>query len=81
MAMDPEEDGDDGHDWRDECAEKVANAQTEADLKAVSKECVPLFNKAHDREGYANFVKLVQQRGAEIKAAQSQHAVQEPAHA
>jgi hypothetical protein len=80
MAMDPEEDGDDEYDWREECAEKVANAQTEADLKAVSKECVPLFNKAHDREGYAKFVKLVQQRGAEIKAAQSQHAAQESAH-
>lgn len=69
MAMDPEEDGDGEPDWREECAEKVAGAQTEAELKAVSKECVQLFNKAHDREGYAAFVKLVQQRGAEIKHA------------
>lgn len=76
MAMDPEEDGDGESDWREECAEKVANAQTEDELKAVSKECVPLFNKAHDRDGYAEFVKLVQQRGAEIKAMKK-----EPAHA
>ena len=67
MAMDPEDD--DTPTLLDECAEKVANAETEDDLKKVSKECVPLFNKARDREGYAAFVKLVQQRGAEIKAA------------
>lgn len=78
MAMDPEDDNQGDADWRQDCADKVANAETEADLKAVSKECVPLFNKAHDREGYAAFVKLVQQRGAEIKAAKF---AQEPEHA
>lgn len=71
MAMDPEEDGEGEPDWREECAERVANAQTEAELKAVSKECVRLFNKEHDREGYAAFVKLVQQRGAEIKTGET----------
>lgn len=78
MAMDPEEDGDggEGPTLRELSEEKVANAQTEDELRAVSKECVPLFNKAHDRDGYAAFVKLVQQRGAEIKAA----AKKEPAH-
>jgi hypothetical protein len=74
MAMDPEEDGDDETDWRQECAEKVANAKTEADLKAVSKECVPLYNKARDHDGYSAFVKLVQQRGAAIKANEAEHA-------
>jgi hypothetical protein len=74
MAMDPEEEGDDDSDWRQECADKVAAAETEQDLKSVSKECVPLFNKARDRDGYAAFVKLVQQRGAEIKAKEFAHA-------
>lgn len=69
MAMDPE-DGDDGEQgWREHYAQEVANAKTESELKAVSKEAVAHFNKAKDREGYAVFVKLVQQRGAEIKAA------------
>lgn len=78
MAMDPEEDGDgeEGRSLYEACAEQVAAADTEAALRAVSKECVAKFNKAHDREGYAAFVKLVQQRGAEIKAAKP-----EPAHA
>jgi hypothetical protein len=77
MAMDPEEGGDDeeGLSLYDRCAARVEEAETEADLKAISKECVAQFNKAHDRDGYAAFVKLVQQRGAAIKAAQ------EPAHA
>lgn len=77
MAMDPEEGGDDGEmSLYDRCAARVAEAETESGLKAISKECVALFNKAHDRDGYASFVKLVQQRGGEIKAA-----AQEPAHA
>ncbi len=70
MAMDPEEDGDDdATDWRQECSDKVKQAKTEDELRAVSRECVALFNKAKDREGYAAFAKLVQSRGAEIKAA------------
>lgn len=71
MAMDPEDSDDGGgeQDWREGYAQQVANAQTEAELKAVSKEAVAMFNKARDRDGYAVFVKLVQQRGAEIKAA------------
>jgi hypothetical protein len=69
MAMDPEEGGD-GDDaiLNDECRERVKNAQTEEELRALSKEYVPLFNKAHDREGYAEFVTLIQARGAEVKA-------------
>ena len=80
MAMDPEEDGDDeGEILNVECRERVEGAQTEDELRAVSKEYVPLFNKARDREGYAEFVKLVQKRGAEIKAQKSK--TEEPAHA
>lgn len=77
MAMDPEEDGDGegAASLQETCAERVENAQTEEELKAVSKDCVALFNKAHDRDGYAAFVQLVKQRGAAIKAKK------EPAHA
>lgn len=75
MAMDPEEGGDDEGVLNDECRERVETASTEEELRALSKEYVPLFNKARDREGYGEFVKLVQKRGAEIKGAK------EPAHA
>ena len=75
MAMDPEEGGDDEGVLNDDCRERVETAGTEEELRSLSKEYVPLFNKAKDREGYAEFVKLVQKRGAEIKAAK------EPAHA
>lgn len=78
MAMDPEDDAAGEPDWRQECADKVAAAQTEDELRAVSKESVPLFNKAHDRDGYATFAALVKQRGAEIKAAKF---AREPEHA
>jgi hypothetical protein len=67
MAMDPEEGGDDEGVLNDECRGRVEGAQTEEELKALSKEYVPLFNKAKDRDGYAEFVKLVQARGAEVK--------------
>jgi hypothetical protein len=78
MAMDPEEDGDDdgGGILNAECRERVETAQTEDELRALSKQYVPLFNKAKDRDGYAEFVKLVQKRGAEVKSARK-----EPAHA
>lgn len=76
MAMDPEEGGDDEGVLDDECRLRVEQAETEDELRALSKEYVPLFNKAKDRDGYAEFVKLVQKRGGEIKAAK-----QEPAHA
>lgn len=76
MAMDPEEGGDDEAILNDECRERVEGAQTEDELRSLSKEYVPLFNRAKDRDGYAEFVKLVQKRGAELKA----HA-KEPAHA
>jgi hypothetical protein len=76
MAMDPEEGGDDEGVLNDECRGRVEGAQTEEELKALSKEYVPLFNKAKDRDGYAEFVKLVQKRGAEVKSARK-----EPAHA
>lgn len=78
MAMDPEEDGDgdEGETLDEECKRRVAEAETEEALRSLSKEYVAIFNKRHDREGYAEFVKLVQQRGAEIKAAKK-----EPAHA
>lgn len=75
MAMDPE---DDDNDWRQECADAVAGAKTEAELKAVVKDAVARFNAAHDRDGYAKFAALVKQRGAEIKAAAF---VAEPEHA
>lgn len=75
MAMDPEEGGDNEGVLNDECRERVETASTEDELRALSKEYVPLFNKARDRDGYAEFVKLVQKRGAEVKAAK------EPAHA
>lgn len=75
MAMDPEEGGDDEGVLNDECRERVETASTEDELRALSKEYVPLFNKARDRDGYAEFVKLVQKRGAEVKAAKG------PAHA
>ena len=76
MAMDPEEDGDDGGVLNDECRERVEGAKTEDELRALSKEYVPLFNKAKDRDGYAEFVKLIQKRGAVVKAG-----AREPAHA
>lgn len=80
MAMDPEEGGDDDEAiLNDECRDRVAGAQTEDELRAISKEYVQLFNKAHDRDGYAEFVKLVQARGAEIKG--SAPAKKEAAHA
>lgn len=75
MAMDPEEGGDGEGVLNDDCRERVESASTEDELRALSKEYVPLFNKARDREGYGEFVKLVQKRGAEIKGAK------EPAHA
>lgn len=75
MAMDPEEGGDDEGVLNDDCRERVEAASTEEELRALSKEYVPLFNKARDREGYGEFVKLVKKRGAEIKGAK------EPAHA
>lgn len=76
MALDPEEGGDDEGILNDECRDSVEAAQTEDELRAVTKEYVPLFNKAKDRDGYAEFVKLVKARGAEIKAG-----AKEPAHA
>jgi hypothetical protein len=76
MAMDPEEGGDGEGVLNDECRERVRAANTEEELRALSKEYVPLFNKAHDRDGYGEFVKLIQARGAEVKAS-----VREPAHA
>jgi hypothetical protein len=69
MAMDPEEDGDDEGILNEECREEVRDAKTEEALRALSKKYVPLFNKARDREGYAEFVKLIQARGAEVKGA------------
>jgi hypothetical protein len=72
MAMDPEEDGDDGAILDAECRERVSNAATEEELRALSKEYVPLFNKAKDRDGYSEFVKLIQARGAEVKARQQE---------
>ena len=78
MAMDPEDDDTEGAILNAECEQRVADAETEEALKAISKEYVALFNKAKDRDGYAEFVKLVKQRGAEIKAAKF---VEEPAHA
>jgi hypothetical protein len=76
MAMDPEEGTDEEGVLNAECRERVTSAKTEDELRALSKEYVPLFNKAKDRDGYAEFVKLVQTRGAEIKAR-----TKEPAHA
>lgn len=78
MAMDPEEDGDDGGILDDICRDRVAGAKTEEELRALSKEYVPLFNKAKDRDGYAEFVKVIQTRGAEIKGTTP---AREPAHA
>jgi hypothetical protein len=69
MAMDPEEGGDDEGILNEECREEVRDAKTEEALRALSKKYVPLFNKARDREGYAEFVKLIQARGAEVKGA------------
>ena len=54
---------------RDDCARQVAEAHTEAELQAAVKRCVPLFQKTKDTEGYSRFRALVQERGAEIKAA------------
>jgi hypothetical protein len=77
MAMDPEEDGDDEDAILNEkCRDRVKAATTEDELRALSKEYVPLFNKAKDRDGYAEFVKLIQARGAEVKGQ-----VREPEHA
>ncbi len=69
MAMDPEADGDDGGILDEICRDRVTGAKTEDELRALSKEYVPLFNKAKDRDGYSEFVKLIQGRGAEIKGA------------
>lgn len=84
MALDPEGDGDDddGEILNVECRGRVEAAQTEDELRAVSKEYVPLFNKARDRDGYAEFVKLVQARGAVIKGQRTApQKTEEPAHA
>lgn len=67
MAMDPEEDGDEGDELDAECIAEINAADTEAALRAVSKKYVPIFNKNHDRKGYEAFVGHVQRRGAAIK--------------
>lgn len=50
------------------CIAKAEAAQTPEALKAVSKECVPLFQKARDTEGYSLFVQTVKARGARFTA-------------
>lgn len=68
-------------DMRSECIAKAEAAQTEEELKRVSKECVPLFQKARDTEGYSAFVKAVQARGAAIKAKAAEAVPEKPTEA
>ncbi len=53
---------------RASCIAKVNAAATPEALKAVSKECVPLFQKARDTEGYALFAQAVKAHGATFGA-------------
>lgn len=64
---------------RAECAAKVAAAATEDALRAVSKECVAKLNAAKDREGYTQFVAVVQARGAVLKGGAPASGPQPPA--
>lgn len=52
---------------RDEWCAKAADAKTEDALRATMKEGVKAFQAAKDTDGYAQFAKAVQARGAEIK--------------
>lgn len=51
------------------CIAKANAAATAEALKAVSKECVPLFQKARDTEGYSQFAQAVKARGAALTKA------------
>jgi hypothetical protein len=57
---------------RAEWADKVAATTTEEELRAVMKEGVKVFQASRDKDGYAEFAKAVQKRGAEIKSAAAQ---------
>jgi hypothetical protein len=68
------------------CVAKVNATTTPEALKAVSKECVPLFQKARDTEGYALFAQAVKAHGAtfgaktavDVAAARAAEATRDP---
>lgn len=51
------------------CVARAEAAPTAEALKAVSKECVPMFQKARDTEGYSLFAQAVKARGAALTKA------------
>lgn len=52
---------------RDEWTAKVEKASTRAELSAIMKDGVKVFQSSRDRDGYAAFAKAVQERGAALK--------------
>ncbi|MGB3290978.1 MAG: hypothetical protein WBA83_17025 [Burkholderiaceae bacterium] len=52
---------------RDEWCAKATAATTEDGLRSIMKEGVKVFQAARDTDGYAQFAKAVQARGAELK--------------
>lgn len=55
-------------DIRAEWSGKVAQANTEDELRTISRAGAKVFQAAKDREGYTGFVQAVQSRGVAIKA-------------
>lgn len=52
---------------RDDWCAKASEATTEDELRATMKEGVKVFQSARDKDGYAQFAKAVQARGAQLK--------------
>lgn len=54
---------------RDEWCEKARNAKTTEELTRTMKDGVKTFQSSRDRDGYAQFAAVVQERGAALKKA------------
>ena len=69
-----------GGSLREHWIGKANAAETVGDMARISKDGAHAFNAARDREGYQQFAKAVQTRGAELRRLAVQDK-QEPAHA
>jgi hypothetical protein len=67
------------HTIREDWIKKVKAAANLADLGSVMKEGVKVFQANRDKDGYAEFAKAVQARGAELKGALASAPIPTPA--
>lgn len=58
---------------RTEWVARATAAKSEADLKAVMREGVKVFQGARDKDGYSMFASAIQKRGAVLKGAKQEH--------